>query len=671
MKKLIFILCLGLCLNGAVAEVSVAPDMKPVAQQTEESVTAGPDADEDFAAEESREADENVTAQPAEADADEQPAGPTVSGETSPEAGTEEQSGENPGDAPADGENGESADPDGEQAPPEGETDPDGEANPDGETTEEGDAQDGEAADSEETGIPDNAQAWIMRDDAPVSGSLSEIVAMLSGDETVYIRSRSTLHVEGVSLYRLAGVRFKPDAELFGDAFTVRVYTEDPENAEAPEPADFSGVGEGDTGDIYVRVEAREADPDAEDAPEVECQIEVEPASFPAGVWQSTQPVFKLSGLPEEENWSYAVLIYNERFIPLPADTYMLENEGIYSMRFVIQDRLGDIRSITPVIRGWFDWTGPTAVISPATDEDYAVDITASDATSGVQAISVDSGSTWVEVDNRETYRYSARKQQTLKAGMIRVRDKAGNVFKSTTDVVLAKVPGAAGNGNSKKTVALPHSSEDAESAAPYATKLIIPEGTMRRLSIDGKAMELTLMADRTASGGDRSPAGFSGTLTRWMGGDVTDDTLEPDTLILEADIDPDRVNAEWHFNGAVYRELADCGVSYLGFKVGNDLCVVPTEGFTGGSKYTELKMMGISTRKFDYTLTMKLNSDPGHMSAMTENDFSEDCDLALAVQVENMSYELSGSTRSPMYYYDVYLGPEEMLDYPFGAFGD
>ena len=124
-----------------------------------------------------------------------------------------------------------------------------------------------------------------------------------------------------------------------------------------------------------------------------------------------------------------------------------------------------------------------------------------------------------------------------------------------------------------------------------------------------------------------------------------------------------------WRFNGEVYRELSDCGIKYLAFRVGNDLCAVPTEGFTGGTKYTELKMLGVSTRKFDYTLTMRVNLDPGYVSAMSDSDFSQTCDLSIRAEVENMAYELSGSTNSLMYFYDVYLGPEDMLGQPFGEY--
>ena len=115
---------------------------------------------------------------------------------------------------------------------------------------------------------------------------------------------------------------------------------------------------------------------------------------------------------------------------------------------------------------------------------------------------------------------------------------------------------------------------------------------------------------------------------------------------------------------------LSNSGIKYVALKVGDDIAAFPTEGFTGGTKYTELKMLGVSTRKFDYTLTMRVNLDPAYVSAMSDCDFSQSCDLSIRTEVENMAYELSPSTNSLMYFYDVYLGPEEMLDAPFGQYG-
>ena len=102
---------------------------------------------------------------------------------------------------------------------------------------------------------------------------------------------------------------------------------------------------------------------------------------------------------------------------------------------------------------------------------------------------------------------------------------------------------------------------------------------------------------------------------------------------------------------------------------LGDDIAAFPTEGFTGGTKYTELKMLGVSTRRFDYSLDMKVNLNPGYVSTLSDCDFSQACDLSIRTEVENMAYELSSSTRSVMYFYDVYLGPADMLNQPFGAY--
>ena len=56
-------------------------------------------------------------------------------------------------------------------------------------------------------------------------------------------------------------------------------------------------------------------------------------------------------------------------------------------------------------------------------------------------------------------------------------------------------------------------------------------------------------------------------------------------------------------------------------------------------------------------------------VSTLSDCDFSQACDLSIRTEVENMAYELSSSTHSVMYFYDVYLGPEDMLKQPFGEY--
>ncbi|MBR1821006.1 MAG: hypothetical protein IJ769_05220, partial [Clostridia bacterium] len=240
---------------------------------------------------------------------------------------------------------------------------------------------------------------------------------------------------------------------------------------------------------------------------------------------------------------------------------------------------------------------------------------------------------------------------------------------------------GGTGDGKPAKT----HASGDGEEGAAYETlALELPVEPMTKLTVGGEEMALTLVLDAAQAEG--APVGEDQPFTAAMGSwcpapagedaheNVLTDAAAPaqDTLILsavpEADLG-DEFAYTWRFNGEVYRMLANSGIKYVALRVGDDIAAFPTEGFTGGTKYTELKMLGVSTRKFDYTLTMRVNRNPGYVSAMSDSDFSQDCDLSIRTEVENMAYELSSSTNSIMYFYDVYLGPEAMMAQPFGQY--
>lgn len=131
-----------------------------------------------------------------------------------------------------------------------------------------------------------------------------------------------------------------------------------------------------------------------------------------------------------------------------------------------------------------------------------------------------------------------------------------------------------------------------------------------------------------------------------------------------------DRFEYRWKFNGEVCRSLSNSGIRYLALRIGDDVLAFPTEGFTGGTKYTELKMLGVSTKKFDYAVAMTFNLDPDRIPMLSESDFSENCDIAIQTEVESMKYVLSAEQKGEMYYYNVWLGPVKMMEVPFGEFG-
>ena len=118
----------------------------------------------------------------------------------------------------------------------------------------------------------------------------------------------------------------------------------------------------------------------------------------------------------------------------------------------------------------------------------------------------------------------------------------------------------------------------------------------------------------------------------------------------------------KFDFNGIAYRMLLNSGVDYLVFRIGDECAALRTEGFTAGSEFTRLKAAGVSTKKFDYTIT--LTADKAGQFPM---------EMALSVCVEHegevLEYMLTDDQTTDMYYYDVQLGGAEMLDVAFGAY--
>ena len=607
---------------------------------------------------------------------------------------------EEPGEEPTE-PTGEQEEPGEEPAEPtdeQGEPD-DGEGAPgseDGESPEGGSAEEDEAPQAETgTSIPKEAEAWFKRGTELLWGSLEEVVAQLTGGETVYIQTEKLMLIKEAPTQLLSTVTFMPDGDVFKGSYSVRISTDNPALVGQPaliQPANLPELGE--VADLYIWVKLDEESPEegeeqGEEGEEPTLVVTV--TGFEPSGWSRTQPQFTLSGIPEGKEWSYAAIIYDERIVPIASNVYAPDEEGIFTLRFAMLNDLGDIMAASEQYTLQLDWTAPEVSIEVDEETSYTLNIYATDKASGLDAVSVDKGKTWEPIDE-DGYTVTEEEEKTFKAGTIRVRDVAGNVFKSEEEYTVEEVEGeegeeegeegeeggeeggggGGGGGNGSGTPALPHSRGDGEEGADYdALILDLPEGPMAQLTVGGEPMALTLeLASAQEPGAPvGAPQSFTGRLCHWK--DASDDDT-PNTLLLEAEIADglgDAFTYEWHFNGEVYRMLANSGIKYVALKVDDTVAAFPTEGFTGGTRYTELKMQGVSTRKFDYILAMKLNLDPSHVSAMTDSDYSQECDLSILTKVEETNYELSNSPQSMMYFYNVFLGPEDMMDQPFGEY--
>ena len=600
---------------------------------------------------------------------------------------------------PTDGEGeGEPTDGEGEGEPTDGE----GEDEPtDGEG--EGEPTDGEGEDEPTDGeggatIPTEAEAWFKRNGELFWGTLEQIVTNLTGGETVYIQSTDTMTLREAPLQLLSTVTLLPDGSVFQGGYVVNISTDDPAVASDPvllQPAQMAGMGEKADLFIWVGEEPSQPPEEEETGKDVEKPVlTVTATGLAESGWSTTQPQFTLSGIPEDKNWSYAAIIYDEKIVPIAGDVYQPDAEGVYALRFAMLDELGDIMSASDQYSLQLDWTAPEVSIESDEETSYTLNISATDNCSGLDKVTVDGGKSWKSIEDG-SYTVTKDKETTFAAGDIMVQDVAGNVFKSEEDYTVEEVEsededeegddeggeegggsggGGGGGGSGSGKAALPHASGDGEEGSEYdALTLDLPDDPMVQLTVGGEPMALTL---RLASAQEpNAPVGrdqpFTARLRHWDDA-ADDDALN--TLVLTAENDFDLGDVfvyEWRFNGEVYRMLANSGIKYMALQVGDTVAAFPTEGFTGGTKYTELKMQGVSTRRFDYTLTMKMNLNPSHVSAMSESDHSQECDLSIHAEVEEKNYELSNSPQSLMYYYNVFVGPEDMMDQPFGEYDE
>lgn len=556
-----------------------------------------------------------------------------------------------------------------------------------------------ESPEATESAAPEDDEAWTQGDDPekPMRGKLAEVLLAAGDGSEVFLMKAGPIKLEAFPVMQLKGVRLTADATAFQEAeYRVVVSQQSPDGEEPVEEMDLNDLSafertETETGepvllDLYVWVEQVVVEPDPTQEP-VAPVLSVDAQNYVGSAWSNVRPVFVLSGLPLEQGYAYAVIIYDERIAVLSKDVYDQAEEGIYTLRFVLLDPMGDIVSSSPKYTLMLDYTQPVLACEVSYTANYTMTISASDGGSGVCALSLDGGQTWMEFADGEQYVLQTEKTATIAAGMIQVRDEAGNIAVSAEDFVLDKIPSGGGGGGAsapKKE----HASDGEKTTTAYnALTMEIPQEPMHELTIDDEVLPLYLTLESAAAMDIpvEHVAKFTADMARWYrepvldedGNVVEDGDDAPDTLVLTAQMDAnlgDVFAYRWNFNGSVARVLNNSGIRYLVLRVGDDIVSLPTEGFTGGTRYTDLKMAGVSTQKFEYALRM--NCDLGAETVPPEPnadgvyvDLTSTCDLAMEVAVQGESYVLSSDKSGEMYFYDVYVGPSEMMEQAYGKY--
>ena len=515
--------------------------------------------------------------------------------------------------------------------------------------------------------IPESYEGYVKSGGERTFGTLAELLAE-PGGKTIYVLAKKPVRIESFPLILLKDVRLLPDPETFGEGSTVIVTADG-------EPFDPNGIEEDAEAALVISVvEKEEPKPDEKPDETEKPELRVTPRSFTEGAWQNEIPGFLLDGIPAAE-YSYAAIIYDERIVPLSGDEFYAQEEGMYTVRFAILDALGDIVDKSKEYALMLDFTAPELTIEVSEEYDYTMTLRADDALSGMEGLSLDGGETWVPLNEGESIVHTESRKKVFAPGAIQVRDQAGNVSANDVKIELDAIPkmssfggGGSGGSSAKST---PHASGEGDDSPYDAYDLALPEGAVDVLTLGGERIDLGLEIESGDIPSD-GPAKFSAKLTHWATERAESEPAK-DTLVLRAETGTaaEACTCTWRVNGAVLRKLYNTDIRYLALAAGDAVLSLPTVGFTAGTRYAELKMEGTSTSEFEYEIVMRLDPNAeGPAPAEGGWNMVLGCDVEIHVEVGGERFDMIDRASTPeMYPLDVYCGPTDLPEYPYGEY--
>ena len=501
--------------------------------------------------------------------------------------------------------------------------------------------------------------AWYWDGEEKHFGDLEAL--LLLTDETIYIASDELFVLTGEAAQRAQEADLALDAEVFPEEEEYVLWISDiGPNGEAQQGALYLWAGKEENGP------APSAEPTPTDDPtDIEAELLVVPEMYLAGAWSSTAPSFTLAVVPDTlTGYTFAVSV-DDGEAQAAESPYSFATEGQHTLVFTLFDPSGAQVARSTTYSVWLDATAPEAQ-AQFDAQTGTLSVVATDALSGVDAVSLDGGKTWQAMTAAEdgASAFTTVLTSQVAAGDLLVRDAAGNCWQSAESY---GVPGGmggdfggiggmgggfggAGGGSSGSTRTVSHSSGSDAEATPYgAVALEVPETSMLTLTLGGEELSLTLTLDCDA-GAARTAAAFTAELAVWNGAEGDENY---DTLILTASGEgaESPYAYRWDFSGDVYKTLFNSGIEYLVLRVDDRVTALSTAGFTAGAAYNALKSAGAASSEFHYSLWM---GEP-------------DPELELEVEARGARYLLNAG-EGDMYYYDVYTGDMDMLSAAFGA---
>ena len=481
-------------------------------------------------------------------------------------------------------------------------------------------------------------QAWMGNPDGsgPVYGTLEGLLALAPTGSTIYLLTGEIIILSG-GASQLSGVQLAADPGVFAtSSCAVRVTTQSPLDGSAG---------------LFVYVEEVTA---GEETATLTLQAACDQTLD--GSWLTTAPTFTLSSDVElPQGWTWAVRYDSGAPVTLAGNTFTAQEEGAYTLTFVVLDGAGQVAASTQDVTLRLDTTPP--LVQATAGANLTLTVTASDAVSGIDGLSMDGGASWYPVteigEGVWGLTFTAAQAYTFAPGTIVARDGAGNLAAYEKEVTLQSSQGRpsggfSGGGGSSSTVATTHATSDTTAVVAYdGVELVVADQPMSSLVMGETELELFLRPDESLLarlGEDYQPA-FTATLSNWM----EDASNTPDTLVLAVSQE-DLAQAEdaaftWDFNGTVYKKLAASGIDYLVLQVGDQVTALSTAGFAAGVRYTMYRAQGLSSEAFDYHVAM-----------------TEEGETTLSVTVAGETWPLTEEEGGAFYYYDVYTGTLEEL---------
>ncbi len=389
------------------------------------------------------------------------------------------------------------------------------------------------------------------------------------------------------------------------------------------------------------------------------------------GTEQTVQYNLSVSRTGEmKEGWSTEAAVFNLSHTAEPAVTetvvYAAQRDGAepeilegtvytavdgeYTVQFLLLNEAGDELARSEAYKVKQDTVGPIMLLYIT--DGYGLVVTGTDTVSGAVSVSVNGGKKWSlltqQKDGTMRRAYQANGKVTLEVGQICIRDAAGNITKSTERILLGTRDESVEletdedkmNAQTRTTTTVKRSSGGSSRSVSHAKSsttlisayngvdLVLDSSAMSQLMIGEETLDLNLYPGEGNTG---EAASFKARFASWNEGGTLD------TIVLTAD-ESDENAVTWVFSGTVSKKLSASGIAQMVLQAGDHSITVPTDGFSGGTRYAMYRSSGKVSKDFLYALTMD----------------TADKSFNVNVTVDDETYTLTDNRDSEFYYYDV-----------------